>query len=583
MDAAPRAERSERLAAAGHGPGRGGLLLSVAFLLVAGAAIAAYRPALHAPFVFDSVNNIAENASIRMTRVDLPSLVRAAFPSERLNLRPLAFITFALNHRVGGLDPFGYRVVNLLILLATVPAAYWLALLIVRARPPAPAARQIALSAAAVWALHPVLTNGVTYVVQRMTSLSTLFGVLALAAFCSARLERRRGRYATAAALWLLALAAKETALIFPLLALLFLWHVAPEGGRRRRNLARVLVAAAVASQVALIALSAQIVRLGWVPETGFSLAQRVLTEGRVVATYVGLFLLPLPSRLSLDYSFALSTSLFSPPSTIAAFALHALLIGGALALRRRRPVACFSALAFYLLQLAEGTVLPVDLIFEHRLYFPSLFLALAAVDLLAWGLAAVAPRRWEQALAAAVAVVALCLAFLARERNLVWADPVALWRDTVAKAPSNPRAQLNFGSALERQGRHEEALEVYRRLLKLAPDYRLAHYNEGNALQSLGRHREAIDAYRRATLLDPGCSPCYNNLGSALFQIGSLAEAQRSYTLALEHDPGNDEARFNLGLVSVRLGRREDALAAYRELARRQPELARRLLAEMR
>lgn len=562
--------------------GSAALLPVLVCILLAAVVGAVYRPSLHAPFVFDSVNNIAQNPSIRMTRVDLASLKRAAFP-DKLNLRPLSFVTFALNYRVGGLETFGYRLVNLLILLATIPAAYWLGLVVAKPHLPAASARATALGATVIWSLHPLLTNGVTYVVQRMTSLSALLSVLALGAFCSAKPAGRPRRYAAAAVLWVLAIAAKETALLLPLLALAHLWLAAPAGSAASRRLGLALGGGVAASQAALLLFSSRIVRLGWVPELPFTLAQRALTEGRVVAEYLGLFFLPLPSRLNLDHSFALSTSLHSPPSTLPAFALHALLVGAALRLGRRRPVAGFSILAFYLLQLAEGTFLPVDLIFEHRLYFPAFFLALAVADLAAWALGAVAPRRSGAALLALALAAGACLATFTYRRNVLWSDPVALWRDVASKSPANPRAQLNYGSVLAERGRHAEALDVYRRLVALAPDYQLAHYNQGNSLAALGRYRPAIASYERAIRLRPDCAACYNNLGNAHFALGSYAEAQRSYALALEHEPGNHRARFNLGLSALRLGRREAALAAYRVLAGQEPALARSLLAEIR
>jgi hypothetical protein len=200
-------------------------------VLVAIACIVVYFPSRNSPFVFDDIRNVVENPHVQMTRLDPASLWRAMVPYDNLNLRPLSFLTFALNHLFGGYDPFGYHVINLAVLLLSIPAAYLLALRLGGVWMPSREARALALGATALWVLHPLLTNGVSYVVQRMTALYTLFSLVALLFFVRARLSGRPGPYALAGLSLLCALASKETALFTPLLAVLILWLLPREKG----------------------------------------------------------------------------------------------------------------------------------------------------------------------------------------------------------------------------------------------------------------------------------------------------------------------------------------------------------------
>jgi Flp pilus assembly protein TadD len=580
--------------------------------LLAVAAVAAYSPSLRAPFVFDDHKNILENPNIRMTSVDARSLFRALTPYENLNLRPLSFLTFALNYRFGRYEPFGYHVVNLAILLLSIPAAYLLAARLGRAWLDPLQARAAALGATALWTLHPLLTNGVSFVVQRMTSLYALFSLVALLLFLRGRESRSAGSYALAAAALLCAFASKETAAVTPLLALLALWLLPREAGGSGARAGWVLAGLVAASLAGMGLAGGASLRAGWIPPPGFGMAERALTETRVVLRYLELFLLPLPSRLTFDYDFPLSTSLLAPPSTLLAVAFHAGLLALAAWLRRRRPLSAFCIFAFYLLQLPEGTFMPLDLIFEHRAYFPAFFLSLALMDLLLWGFERLRVREaGGAALAAAVAIGALWGVF-GYQRNLVWADPVPLWEDTVAKSPGSARVHQNLGISLGRAGRHveaqrelreairikpddpwahmelsrelrdagrgDEALEQARTALELKPNSPTANNNLGLTLGAAGRPEQAVAYLQKAILLKPDFLEACNNLAGVYGMLGRYDEAAELSRRAIAIKPDYALAHFNLGVSLLRLGRVAEAAAVVRTLQRIDPALAAKL-----
>lgn len=542
-------------------------------LLLALGAVAAYAPSLHSPFLFDDRNNILENLSLQPTGGGLESLVRALRPPG-LNVRPLAFLTFALNFRFGGEDPFGFHLVNLGILLLSIPAAFWLARLLSRSWQPEGQTLALALATAAtiLWVSNPLLTNGVTYIVQRMTALSVLFSLVALASFVKGWQESGRLWYVVSALAWGLAIGTKESALIMPLPALLYAWLVSPPRSARARWTGAALGGGIVVSQAALLFFSPWFAAFKWIPTWPFSPMERFLTEGRVVARYLSLFLWPLPSRLNLDPQITVSHSLLAPPSTLLAFALHGALIAIALQLRRVRPLLAYCVLSFYLLQLAEGTFLPLDLIFEHRVYLPSFFLALGFADLVVWGLGRFAQVRAEQALLLFAVLTGVFWGALTHQRNRIWADPVLLWQDVVAKSPAVARARINLGLALNDAGRHEEAIATLRGSIEIDEANPLAYVNLGIAFESLGRYEEAIAAQRKALALQPNSFRAYNGLSVIFGKLGRLREAEENARLALAFQPNCAEALSNLGNVLFMKQEYQEAVARYREALRLRP-----------
>ena len=416
-----------------------------AIILVCLASLS-YIPSLRGPFQFDDLPVIQESPALYL--VDLSwGAVRNALSSPGSPNRPVANLTFALNYYVGGMEPWGFHVVNLAIHLATILVLYLFVqrLLTLPALwgPDSPSARRVAFITALLWGLHPVQAQAVTYIVQRMTSLATLLYLLALWCYLSASQQLGRNRrhwlFAGAALSGLLAAGTKEIAVTLPLsiglLEVYFLCSFDPVRLRKHWPVWGVVC-------LALIGVGAWVV---WVvmdhggmtmllsatqPVQPMTFAERLLTAPRVTLHYLGLLAFPLPSRLVVDYLFPLSTSLTAPmttlPSMVAVLGLLVFAVGSA----RRRPLVSFCILWFFL-HLALETLAPVlDLVFEHRLYLPSvgvMILAALGIERLLcaeWGRWAV---PWRIGVRVAVTALAVFLAIGTWQRNLVWADEVTL------------------------------------------------------------------------------------------------------------------------------------------------------------
>ncbi len=546
---------------------------------VALAAAVAYANSLDVPLVFDD-QHLVERRELHADSLAPAALAPAArgFPLHRW----LPFVTFAANHAVHGLAPAGYHAVNLAVHVAVALAFLGLALALLRRLElgDEPRRRTAAAIAALLFAVHPVQTMAVTYVIQRMTSLGALFAVLALWLWLRAR-DRGGLRAAPAFAallLWWLAVSCKENYAILPAVVLVVegcagLDLLAPV---RRRPLAWSTLAAASAVAAAAVAGTAYVAWSYWPAlhdpraDYAISVGDRLLTQPRVLWHYLSLLAFPLPSRLHVDYAWPVSTGLLSPPTTLAALLGLAALAAGAFAVRRRVPLATL-AVGWFLAALAvEQSVLPIDLVFEQRLYFAGLGLFLLA----GWGLASLRVARRPAGAIAAVPLAA-ALALGTHARNEVWRDPVRLFADPAAAGPGRSRALVNAGRELVRRGQPDEAERLLRQALVLDPTEALARAHLGRIAEDRGHLEEAAAWYRNA--IGAGCSDpkVLVALGDVLKRLGDPGEARHAYGFALAMDPGLTVARVQLALLSDEQGDRAAALALLDEALAQDPRSA--------
>ena len=553
-----------------------------AIVLGAGVAVlvgALYAHTLTGPFVFDDLSNIQDNAAIRLTTLSVAGLVQAAFHSNAWN-RPVANISFALNYYVHQDRVGGYHVVNILIHLITGLLLFLfvrttLTLPVLRARYAAPG--WIAGGAALLWLVHPVHTQSVTYVVQRMNSMAAMLYIASLVLYVRARLTPHRRRqwalWAGCGVTGLLALGTKEIAATLPVVVGLYEWYFFQ--GLRRDWLRswRVYGAGGLVGWGLLLA---------WVylrgerldvsaayPEHDFTQWERVMTEWRVVLLYLRLLFFPHPSQLNLDHDFVLSRSLLDPPTTGLALVALLGLVGLAWVLAPKERLLSFCLVWFLLHLVLESSIIKLELVFEHRTYVPSMLLSVLVVTLV---YRAVRPA-WLGG--AVLGLVVLVFSVWTYERNGAWATAETLWRDCVAKAPHKARPHHNLGVALAQQGKLPEALAHYREALRLRPTYVEAHTNLGIALAQQGKTVEALAHYTEALRLQPTYVEAHNNLGVLLTQQGKTAEALVHYTEALRRQPTSAKAHNNLGLLLAQQGKTAEALAHYREALRLRPTSA--------
>ncbi|WP_248341115.1 tetratricopeptide repeat protein [Anaeromyxobacter paludicola] len=536
-----------------RGSGRGALaLLGVALL-----GAAAYANTFQVPFVADDLSSIVDNGLVR----DLASYLPGGGGYAAARHRYVTYLTFALNYRLGGLEVAGYHLVNLLVHLANAALLFalvrglFLAPRLARSAL-APRRDAVALLAAALFVAHPLQTGAVTYVVQRLASLATLFYLLAAALYLSWRLRREAGlaapgRYLGALLATLVAMKTKEIAFTLPLALLLLEASFFGRPGRRAwLGLAPFLLTLAVIPLTLLapaggagLAGAEAAVRAG-----AWSRHDYLVTQVAVVGTYLRLLVLPVGQNL--DHDYPLQTTLFAPALAGPVAAIAGLLGLAAALYRRTGPRAArgldpawrlvgFGILWFFLALAVESSVVPIDdLIFEHRVYLPSAGLLAGAAAAAVLGVSRLRPA-WRRAGAAALVAVVLALATATFLRNRTWSSAVSLWTDAAAKSPAKARARLNLGKALVEAGRPGDALPEYAAALRLDPGSPDLRNDLGVALLQLGRYDEAIAQLRLAVQLAPDYADAHTNLGMAYARKGLLREATEEMRRGMQLQPG--------------------------------------------
>ena len=554
------------------------LLLPAVAALFAAAAFAAYYNALPGPFVLDDGDHIGDNYLIRIQNLSPGGLLRAAFEGPSPN-RPVPKLSFALDYYFGGLDPARFRAVNVALHALTAVVLYLFALLTLST--PAlsgrygKSARAAAFFAALLWLLSPLATQSVSYVVQRMNILAALFYLAAFAAYAKGRLGppggRRAGWFAACAVFGLLAAGSKENAAMLPAFLALYEWFFFQDLDRAwlvRRGVFYLLASLVFLGAVGLWAtgLHPEKTLAGPYAVRDFSMGERLLTQFRVLIHYLSLLVLPLPSRLNLDYDYPLSRGLFDPPSTAACIAAVAALLAASLVLARRQRLASFAILWYFGNLAIESSVIGLEMVFEHSVYLPSalLFLLFSATLFRFAG---------RPALAAGLCLILALLSGAATHaRNEAWSDPVALWSDTVMKSPKKARPRYSLAVALMREGRAVQALSEAQAAVKLAPRDPDAWFNLGRVLEhpDVNRLADAADAYRaavRAGLRD--VSPLVNG-AFVLAKLSRFPEAWAFLAPALSADPSNPLVNLTAGRILLYENKPEKAL----------PYLARAILA---
>ena len=499
--------------------------VTAALLIIAAITVTAYLPGMSAGFYFDDEPNFSGAAAMHWEEFSMEALQRtldeAWMPS-----RPIANISFAVTHLASGLDPAPYHWTNLIIHLAVGLALFWVLRLFQRFHTVDRDSQWVAALVEFIFLVHPLNIQAVTYVVQRMTSLSTLFLLLGFGSYLSARFSdvtAQRFKWLSLSFLFFLfSIGSKEIGiLLLPLILLyeacfnsekLFNWY-----RERTTPTTKYSIVIGIALAAGLLVVAAWFVlgdRIYWsetMPRRDFSGLERLLTQGRVQFFYLSLLLWPVPSRLNLDHNFTVSQSLLDPITTFLAATGWLLILLFALRNTRSRPTLAFPILAYLLLHSIESAPINLELVFEHRMYQPMTMLALLLVlnfDSL--------PKTYLRASYAALLAIGLLLSFTTYERNEVWSDPIDFLRDTAQKSPDKWRPQYNLGTELGRYGMLAEA----------------------------SWHLE------RAIRMKPNDSESHNQLANVYMKGNQQKAAEKHYRLAIEHNESNAEALYNLSML---------------------------------
>ena len=528
------------------------ILLFSALVLV----LAVYINGLKAPFYFDDLYVVD---SLRIDNLSLKSLSQAAFHSMVKN-RPLANLTLALNYyftkdKVAGTFPF--HVFNVGIHLACFIFIFLL-LKAILALPAIPEryrdkAFPLALAAALVWAVHPIQTQSVTYIVQRMASMCALFYFMSLYFYIKARTGRRKLIfYASSGLAFLLALASKEIAITLPLAVLLVEWLLLR--GDKKKILAVTLIFVLFFAGGAYIFMGEQLKGMAHILKQNkyenrdFLISERLLTQPRVFVQYISLVLFPYYDRFILDYDFKISRSLVAPITTLLAVLFVLGTIVAAFLVRRKNPLIAFLVFAFWLGHAVEGSLLNLEIIFEHRMYLPSAFLILALA-----AAASDAARKINLKKTVGFALLGILLLYLGINtilKNEYWNDPVRFFTHETHKSPGNYRSYHNLGVAYASSGKIETALPYFHKALSLNPKSAITYHSIGQCYYVSEDYKKAIPFYAKALQMGLRHPLTYINLSLCYIKTNELEEAAKAILEGHKKLPGNREIAARVGAL---------------------------------
>jgi len=591
------------------------VLVGCGILIAATAAV--YSNALHGEFIFDDARVIADNESL-----ETPARAWSEGGQRRV-----AMLTFALNRAVHGNDVFGYHLVNVAVHITAALLLFALVrntLLHVEADHLQAHATLLGLAVALLWAVHPLQTQSVTYIVQRMESMMGLFALATLLFFSrGARSEVSWPWHSGAVACCALGMMTKQVMIVVPLLVLWYDRAFIATSWKEiftRRKWA-----------YAGLALTWFCLNWTWLPQllgitqpTGGQAA--VVVEGLAPLTYLYtqagvivhyLRLSVWPQGQIFDYGWPAAESL-----TEAAIpgALIVALLGLTVWAIFKFPRWSFLGGCFFLILAPTSSVLPIaDIAVEHRMYLP-LAAVIATLVLLSFlglrwlNVHALRKPSATAGLALLTLGAAVSLGIVAHQRNRVYESRLAMWTDVVNKRPESIRARynlatvlleeeayeaviragreferdfgdrdnrsdqqfvrrmmVNVGIAHNKLGNREEAVAILNKAVNRQRDGAVEHLNLGQALRETNPDL-AIRHFQKAIEADPTYAKAYNNLGAMLTKTRPR-QAQAYFQQALKLNPNHADAHNNLANLLARHGELDRALVHYNRALEIRPD----------
>ena len=469
----------------------------VAALCVAAVTLAAHAPAWRGAFVSDDISEIAENPAIRVL---WPPWV-PMFEGTPMPHRPLPYYTFALNYAVHGLDPRGYHAVNLMIHLANGWLVWWTGREILRRLGAGAAAGGIAFAAATLWLVHPLCTQAVDYIYQRIESLGALAILGTVACFLRAADAARPGAWlAGSVAASAAGMLCKEHVVAAPVAVLLIDWLAV----RWRPDAPWRSLVAAVPGRLSYYTglFATPLIAVGlvcWQRDRFTDFEQRLAgpllyaaNQPLVIGEYLQRAFFPV--RLCIDwYRIPIETFNLLASGIIA---MLLALVLAAWGVSRGRGLA-LGILLFFTLLAPTSSFLPVnDLMVEHRMYLP---LAVICMGVCAIGHTLIARHILASSQRAAAlgltVVVATALATTTWARCHAYQSRLVMWADVVMKSPRNPRGWQTLAVELWQAGSLDRALEAVNTSLAIVPDSSVTLATRKAILKAIEQSSEPADS----------------------------------------------------------------------------------------
>ncbi len=450
----------------------GSMIVTLVFII--------YSNTFRSPWILDDFHNIVDNPRIQIGSLSLKNVTESfcsnmAAP-EKL-YRPLSCVSFAMNALAGGKNVFGYHFVNISLHAATSLILMWL--LFISFRTPAlekiPEREKhfIVILSTLLWAVNPIQIQSVTYIVQRMTSLCAFFSLISLCFFIKARLEKSNRQkiiyYACCTVGIICSLFSKENGIVTIPLLLVIEYFLFKRGDyklfAKKEIIAGLLVFIVLALCFSFYAINLPFLK-ALLEKRPFTLYERFLTQPKILVYYLSLIFYPLPQRFSIEHEIIISTGIFSPPQTFFFIALMMSFFTACVVSPKIPLFIRLGTVFYFVAHSIESSVLPLEMVFEHRNYLPSMFL----FPPIAAALYRVSDhyksrQKMRTAISAFMTALIFLISLATYTRNYDWRSGYDLWFDAMNKASGHARPKQSMGFVIG-MSNPEKALGYYSKAL---------------------------------------------------------------------------------------------------------------------
>jgi protein O-mannosyl-transferase len=546
-----------------------------------------YSNILNSPFLFDDWIRISKNPNVRLNAFSLEGIWKSAFNKQSSGNRPVSNITFALNYYFNQYDTTGYHIINLILHIVNGILLFsFVRLLLISyfthgdrnttQQENSFLQTRIPFFTAIIWITHPLHINSVTYIVQRMNSMATMFYLLSLIFYIKGRLAQKLTKckrqksvslpflfFSSALLAWVVSLGCKQNSAILPFIVLLFEFYffqdLKQEWFINFRKYALVVCCFCFLIGLAYADFNPFLyfTKIRDFASHQFTYYERLLTEIRVLIYYLSLIFYPHPSRLTVDYDFPISHSPIDPLTTILAFIAIITLIGFSFRSAKIKRIVAFSILWFFGNLLIESSFIPLSIINEYRTYLPSMLVILFFVMIANHY---VKSKQWATVLFMCISVF---FSLWTYQRNIVWHDEVSILQDSVKKSPHKSRPHANLAAYLLSKDIEKAEMHAIKAVKSKLSDVN-AYLILGQVFRQKGNFQKATDVYLKGILYKPDAPQFYNELGITCLLIDqnkNQKQCHQFFHKALSVDPSSEIAHSALGEYFLNMDQPDKAI----------------------
>jgi len=540
------------------------------FILLTVLVAIIYSNTIFQEWHFDDYPNIVNNKGIHLKEITLDSILNTFLKSGGYGhnnfSRPISRVTFALNYYYTGLNTLSFHLTNIFIHIVTAFFVYLVfqkTLQILKSREGiqfnAIIYQDIALLGAVLWAIHPLQTQAVTYIVQRMASMAAMFYLMAMFFYIQGRLKHGELKkilyFIACVACWISAFFSKENAVLLPLSIIAY--EVIFFGFTKEKVFYMLGLFVLFAMAVAFILLFTRgdsarsfydvysIIEdkiIKPYEHRPFTMLERLLTEPRILVWYLFLIICPVSDFLSLESDIVVSSGLFHPISTFTSILFILLLILFSIVIYNKSKILSYAILFFLINHILESSFLGLELYFEHRNYLSSMFIYLV----ISYGLVKLHLyyHRYNRVFMHYLVSFFIVSILVSQGnatylRNDIWDTEETIHLDNLIKAPNNIRPRVTLSSYYIRQGKIDKALDIL-------------------------KEAEAIVHSGSVRVQKNWIGMLYHNIGSNYYERAEFEIAKTNLLKSLEYDQYSWETHALLGIIFFMKGEIDLSVKAY-------------------